>query len=164
MKVGIVGCGMVGSTSAYALVMRGVGREIVLVDLNRARAAMQAGQFQDALAASRKADEVVDQIVREYQNVEEEIRSMQRAFADAEVLGVDTSGAKRYMERARSMLENRDFRAAVETLRRSREELERAQSERAMEVVEKAEFLLTAGEKMGANLEESSRRGVNGER
>jgi L-lactate dehydrogenase len=38
MKIGIVGCGMVGSASAYALVMRGVGREIVLVDLNRPRA------------------------------------------------------------------------------------------------------------------------------
>jgi len=35
MKIGIVGCGIVGSTSAYALVMSGVGREIVLVDLNR---------------------------------------------------------------------------------------------------------------------------------
>ena len=29
---------MVGATSAYALVMSGVGREIVLVDLSRARA------------------------------------------------------------------------------------------------------------------------------
>ena len=38
MKIGIVGSGMVGSTSAFALVMSGVGREIVLVDLNRARA------------------------------------------------------------------------------------------------------------------------------
>jgi L-lactate dehydrogenase len=36
MKIGIVGCGMVGSTSAFALVMSGVGREIVLVDLARA--------------------------------------------------------------------------------------------------------------------------------
>ncbi len=42
MKIGIVGCGMVGSTSAYALVMSGVGREIVLVDLNRARAEAEA--------------------------------------------------------------------------------------------------------------------------
>ncbi|MEK6851758.1 MAG: hypothetical protein AABY30_04385 [Candidatus Thermoplasmatota archaeon] len=138
---------------------RNIGADITpaIEHLNRARAAMQAGQFQEALAASKRADELVDQIVREYQNVEEEIRSMQRSFADAEVLGVDTSGAKRYMERARSMLENRDFRAAVDTLRRSREELERAQSERAMEVIERAEFLLTSGEKMGANLEESSR-------
>jgi L-lactate dehydrogenase len=45
MKVGIVGCGMVGSASAYALVMRGVGREIVLVDLTRARAEAEANDI-----------------------------------------------------------------------------------------------------------------------
>ena len=37
MKVGIVGCGLVGSTAAYAMIMRGVGREIVLVDVNPLR-------------------------------------------------------------------------------------------------------------------------------
>ena len=42
MKIGIVGCGMVGSASAFALVMRGVGREIVLVDLTQARAEAEA--------------------------------------------------------------------------------------------------------------------------
>jgi L-lactate dehydrogenase len=36
---------MVGSTSAYALVMSGVGREIVLVDLNRARAEAEANDI-----------------------------------------------------------------------------------------------------------------------
>jgi L-lactate dehydrogenase len=45
MKIGIVGCGMVGSASAFALVMRGVGREIVLVDLNRARAEAEANDI-----------------------------------------------------------------------------------------------------------------------
>jgi L-lactate dehydrogenase len=45
MKVGIVGCGMVGSASAYALVMRGVGREIVLVDLNQRRAEAEANDI-----------------------------------------------------------------------------------------------------------------------
>jgi L-lactate dehydrogenase len=45
MKIGIVGCGMVGSTCAYALVMSGVGREIVLVDLNRARAEAEANDI-----------------------------------------------------------------------------------------------------------------------
>jgi L-lactate dehydrogenase len=45
MKIGIVGCGMVGSTSAFALVMNGVGREIVLVDLNRARAEADANDI-----------------------------------------------------------------------------------------------------------------------
>jgi len=45
MKIAIVGCGMVGSASAFALVMRGVGREIVLVDLNRARAEAEANDI-----------------------------------------------------------------------------------------------------------------------
>lgn len=42
MKVGIVGTGMVGSTAAYAMVMRGVGREIVLVDIDQRRAQAEA--------------------------------------------------------------------------------------------------------------------------
>ena len=42
MKVGIVGTGMVGATAAYALIMRGVGREIVLVDKNVDRAQAEA--------------------------------------------------------------------------------------------------------------------------
>lgn len=42
MKIGIVGAGLVGSTSAYAMVMSNVGREIVLVDLNKNRALAEA--------------------------------------------------------------------------------------------------------------------------
>ena len=42
MKIGIVGCGMVGSTAAFGLLMEGIGREIILVDLNRARAEAEA--------------------------------------------------------------------------------------------------------------------------
>ena len=49
MKVGIVGCGMVGSASAYALVMSGIGREIVLVDLNAARAQAEANDIYHAV-------------------------------------------------------------------------------------------------------------------
>ena len=42
VKIGIVGTGMVGSAAAYAMVMRGVGREIVLVDKNEKRAKAEA--------------------------------------------------------------------------------------------------------------------------
>lgn len=49
MKIGIVGCGLVGSTSAFALVMHGVGREIVLVDINRARAEAEANDIYHAV-------------------------------------------------------------------------------------------------------------------
>jgi L-lactate dehydrogenase len=49
MKVGVVGSGLVGSTAAYALVMRGVGREVVLVDKNEARAAAEADDIRHAV-------------------------------------------------------------------------------------------------------------------
>ncbi len=42
MKVGIVGCGFVGSSAAYALVMQGVASEMILVDLNAELARAQA--------------------------------------------------------------------------------------------------------------------------
>lgn len=49
MKVGIVGTGFVGSTAAYALVMQGIGREIVLVDLDKERAAAEAADILHAV-------------------------------------------------------------------------------------------------------------------
>src|SRR6187399_1529370 len=49
MKIGVVGCGMVGSASAFALVMNGVGREIVLIDANRARAEAEANDIYHAV-------------------------------------------------------------------------------------------------------------------
>lgn len=42
MRIGVVGAGMVGATAAYAMIMRGVGREIVLVDRDRKLAEAQA--------------------------------------------------------------------------------------------------------------------------
>ncbi len=51
-KIGIVGSGFVGSTAAYALVMSGVGREIVLVDLDHARAQAEADDIRHAVPFS----------------------------------------------------------------------------------------------------------------
>ncbi len=49
MKIGVVGTGFVGSTAAYAMVMRGVGREIVLVDVNKDRARAEADDILHAV-------------------------------------------------------------------------------------------------------------------
>jgi L-lactate dehydrogenase len=49
MKIGIVGSGLVGATAAYALVMRGIGREIVLVDKNVKRAQAEADDLYHAV-------------------------------------------------------------------------------------------------------------------
>jgi L-lactate dehydrogenase len=42
MKVGIIGCGAVGSTAAYAMALQGTASEIVLIDLNLKLARAQA--------------------------------------------------------------------------------------------------------------------------
>jgi len=49
MKTGIVGSGFVGATAAYALVMRGVGRRVVLVDQNKLRAEAEADDILHAV-------------------------------------------------------------------------------------------------------------------
>ncbi|MEM8572475.1 MAG: L-lactate dehydrogenase [Pseudomonadota bacterium] len=49
MKLGIVGAGMVGSSAAFALCLRGTVREVVLVDQNFALAAAQAEDISHAI-------------------------------------------------------------------------------------------------------------------
>ena len=49
MRIGIIGSGFVGATAAYAMVMRGVGRQIVLVDLNKERAQAEADDILHAV-------------------------------------------------------------------------------------------------------------------
>ncbi len=49
MKVGIIGAGLVGSTAAYALINQGIGREIILVDLNQERAQAEANDLRHAI-------------------------------------------------------------------------------------------------------------------
>src|SRR5262249_1134368 len=49
MKVGVVGAGLVGATAGYALVMQGVGRELVLVDKNTDRARAEADDLRHAV-------------------------------------------------------------------------------------------------------------------
>ncbi|MBO6602460.1 MAG: L-lactate dehydrogenase [Roseicyclus sp.] len=49
MKIGIVGAGMVGSAAAFAMVMRGIGSRIVLVDLDEKRARAEAEDIAHAV-------------------------------------------------------------------------------------------------------------------
>lgn len=56
MKIGIVGSGFVGATAAYALVMRGIGREIVLIDKNEERAKAEADDIRHAVPFAHPLD------------------------------------------------------------------------------------------------------------
>src|SRR5271157_3007115 len=48
MKIGVVGAGQVGATAAYAMMMRGVGSAIVLIDKKTDLAVAQAHDILDA--------------------------------------------------------------------------------------------------------------------
>lgn len=52
MKVGIVGTGFVGSTAGYAMVLRNSCRELVLIDVNKAKAEAEADDIQHATPIS----------------------------------------------------------------------------------------------------------------
>lgn len=52
-RIAIIGCGHVGATSAYALVMKGTAREIVLVDANHGQAEGEAMDLQHAVPLAR---------------------------------------------------------------------------------------------------------------
>jgi L-lactate dehydrogenase len=60
MKVGIIGCGFVGSTAAYAMALEGAAREIVLVDLNSVLAQAQAEDILHATPFARPVRIVAD--------------------------------------------------------------------------------------------------------
>jgi len=49
MKIGIIGAGLVGATAAYALINQGIGREIILVDLNQERSRSEANDLRHAV-------------------------------------------------------------------------------------------------------------------
>ena len=53
-KVGIVGCGFVGSASAFALMQSGLFSEMVLIDVNRDRAEIFERQRQQRESENRK--------------------------------------------------------------------------------------------------------------
>ena len=56
MKIGIVGAGMVGATAAYALVLRKIGSEIVIIDIDEKRAGAEAADILHAAPFSRPVE------------------------------------------------------------------------------------------------------------
>ncbi len=56
MKVGIVGAGFVGATAAYAIVLRGIAREVLLVDRDEKRAQAEADDILHAVPFASPVD------------------------------------------------------------------------------------------------------------
>jgi hypothetical protein len=130
----------------------GADLKVALGHLNGARDALQRGEFAAALKAAQQAETEVDGILEEVRGIEGRIREMQRILAEAERQGVNVTTGKRLLDRAGSAWQGRDISLAADLLQRSEEELERAQYDRAMEIMERAEFVLTVGERVRADV------------
>src|SRR6516164_11633061 len=55
MKIGVIGCGMVGASAAFAAVMTGAASEIVLVDVNEKLARAQSEDILHAVPYAHPA-------------------------------------------------------------------------------------------------------------
>ncbi len=117
MKIGIVGCGFVGSTACYAMVLQGVGSEFVLVDINRKvadahaqdilhatpfshPARVHAGSYEDlvgteivvvAAGVSQKPNETRLQLLERNAQVFEDVIPQIRRYAQDAVLLIATN-------------------------------------------------------------------------
>jgi len=117
MKIGIVGCGFVGSTACYAMVLQGIGSEFVLVDINRKvadahaqdilhatpfshPARVHAGSYEDlvgteivvvAAGVSQKPNETRLQLLERNAQVFEDVIPQIRRYAQDAILLIATN-------------------------------------------------------------------------
>ena len=138
---------------------RAVGSDIsgALEKLNQARAALQAGRFREALDQARAADAEVDRIAGDASDLMQRIQAVARGIAEGERDGLNTAATRQLMDAARSSMERRDLEACRQQVEAAGEELARAEYDRAMESIEQAEFIMSAGQRAGADLGASQR-------
>ncbi|TLZ45530.1 MAG: hypothetical protein E6K19_02085 [Methanobacteriota archaeon] len=135
----------------------GIDLKAPMEDLNGAREAIRRGAFQEALALAKRADGALNGILDRYKAVEVRLKELHRSFADVEGFGVQTVRARKLAEAARQAYQERNPAEVERAIASSFEELRRAERERVMESIERAEFILTLGEQNGADLSVPSR-------
>ena len=138
---------------------RSVGSDIsgALEKLNQARNALQAGRFREALDFARQADTDVDRLAGEASELMQRVQAVARGIAEGERLGLNTAISRQAMEAAKRAMEQRDLDTCRQQVETAAEELARAEYDRAMESIEQAEFIMSAGQRAGADLGPSQR-------
>src|SRR5207253_7763074 len=126
-------------------------------DVPRERTFAEPGASRGALAAVSRAAGAVDAMINGCRTVEGRLKELHRAFAEAEAFGVQTVRARKLAEAARQAYQDRNLAEVAKAVDAAAEELRRAERERVMQSIERAEFVLTLGEQAGVNLSEPSR-------
>ena len=140
-----------------AAVSMGIDLKDAISHLNNARQALQRGAFREALDWARRADDVVDESVGRVRRIQERLKELHRAFAQAEAQGVSAVPARRAAERAREAYQAHDLAGVEREVEAASEELRKSEREQVMRSIEGAEFVLTMGEQNGVDLSEASK-------
>lgn len=135
----------------------GIDLKEPVTDLNNSREAMRRGAFREALDFAKRADSRIDAILERYKKVEVRLKELHRAFAEAESFGVQTIRARKFAEVARQAYQERNPAEVEKALETAHDELRKAEREKVMQSIERAEFVLTLGEQHGADLTEASK-------
>ncbi len=122
--------------------------------LNSAKNALKEGNFVQALEMAKKGDDVVDGIVADYENIENTIASLKSQITMAKGLGTEVSNVESSLGSATESLEARDFESVQAYVKQAREEISSALYSYATECIEVAELVISAGDRLGANLVE----------
>ncbi len=140
-----------------AAVNLGVDLKDAIAYLNNAREALQRTAFRESLDWARKADAIVDTSVARIRQIQERLKELHRAFVEAERLGVSTIAARKAAERAREAYQAHDLDGVERSIDAAHEELQKAEREQVLRMIEGAEFVLTLGEQNGVDLSEASK-------
>ena len=67
-KVAIVGCGLVGSTTAFSLITQGICEEVLMIDINKERAYGEMLDLQDTIEyLTKNISRDIKHLFREYE-------------------------------------------------------------------------------------------------
>lgn len=122
--------------------------------LNNAREALKECQFQEALDMAKKGDAVVDEIVKEFEDIENTIAELEDQVSKGKDRGIDLASAEETLKSAKEALEARDFEGVQSYVSKLKGDINNASYSYATDCIETAELVISAGDKLGANLEE----------
>ncbi len=122
--------------------------------LNKAKNALRDGDFLQALDMAKKGDDVVDTIVSDFENIENTIAQIDEQITIARQYGAQVDNVEKSLTAAKDSLESRDFESVQAFVKQAKDEISSALYSYATECIEVAELVISAGDKLGANLKD----------
>lgn len=128
---------------------------------NKARQALQEGDFKDALYSAEKGNEVLDQLIQEFESHRKKMKTLAEEVRFFSEGGLKLSEVEGLLRTAEEELSQGNLESLSSLIQRIEKDLKGARSERGGELLKESQFLLTFAEKAGLNV--AAERGSQGE-